>query len=86
MPDVLRGRVMSIFFLLIAGSTPIGGWLTGVLGEAIGVRQTLFIEAGICALGLATAMVYRSMHGAAFREAPPVRGPQAAGGTAGGGS
>jgi predicted MFS family arabinose efflux permease len=85
-PDELRGRVMSIFFLLFAGSTPIGGWLTGVLGDAIGVRQTLFIEAGICALGLATAMVYRSMHSAAFHEAPPVRGTRPAGGTAAGGS
>ena len=32
-PDELRGRVMSIFFLLFAGSTPVGGYLTGVLAE-----------------------------------------------------
>jgi MFS family permease len=67
-PDELRGRVMSIFFLLFAGSTPIGGYFTGRMGDAIGVRQTLFIEAGICVLGLGVALVYRWMHGAAFRE------------------
>jgi MFS family permease len=82
-PDELRGRIMSIFFLLFAGTTPIGGWLTGALGDAIGVRQTLFIEAAICAAGLAAAMVYRYMHMAAFREAPHAQRP-AAGSPAGG--
>lgn len=68
-PDELRGRVMSIFFLLFAGSTPLGGWLTGTFGEMIGVRLTLVIEAGICALGLGIALVYRWLHDSAFGEA-----------------
>ena len=68
-PDELRGRVMSIFFLLFAGSTPIGGWLTGTFAEIIGVRATLSIEAGICAIGVAVAYAYRLMHTAAFAEA-----------------
>jgi MFS family permease len=68
-PDELRGRVMSIFFLLFAGSTPIGGWFTGALGEVIGVRGTLAIDAGLCGLGLGIALGYRWMHSAAFREA-----------------
>ncbi len=58
-PDELRGRVMSIFFLLFAGSTPIGGYLTGVMAEAFGVRTALFVLAGICSVGLATAVAYR---------------------------
>ena len=33
-PDHLRGRVMSIYMLLFAGSTPIGGYLTGVMAES----------------------------------------------------
>lgn len=69
-PDELRGRVMSIFFLLFAGSTPIGGWLTGTFAEIIGVRSTLSIEAGICAIGVAVAYSYRLMHSEAFAQAP----------------
>ncbi|MEO6396865.1 MAG: MFS transporter, partial [Tepidiformaceae bacterium] len=72
-PDHLRGRVMSIFFLLFAGSTPIGGWLTGTFAEIIGVRATLGIEAGICAIGVATAYAYRLMHSEAFAEAARTR-------------
>ena len=68
-PDELRGRVMSIFFLLFAGSTPIGGWLTGTFAEIIGVRATLGIEACICAVGVGTAYAYRLMHSEAFAEA-----------------
>ena len=67
------GRVMSIFFLLFAGSTPIGGWITGALGDVIGVRETLFIEGGICGIGLVVAMTYRWMQRAAFAEPVPPR-------------
>jgi MFS family permease len=58
-PDELRGRVMSIFFLLFAGSTPLGGYLTGVMAETLGVRETLFVLAGICSVGLTLAIAYR---------------------------
>jgi MFS family permease len=36
-PDHLRGRVMSLYMLLFAGTTPIGGQLTGIMAERIGV-------------------------------------------------
>jgi MFS family permease len=36
-PDHLRGRVMSVYTTVFAGSTPIGGLLTGVLASAISV-------------------------------------------------
>ncbi len=58
-PDELRGRVMSIFFLLMAGSTPIGGLLTGQMADRIGVSRTLVIEAGLCAAGVIVALGYR---------------------------
>lgn len=57
-PDELRGRVMSIFFLLIAGSTPLGGFVTGFLGEHIGVRGGLLAMAGACFLGVFLAGLY----------------------------
>ena len=43
-PDHLRGRVMSIYFLLFAGTTPIGGFLTGLAANHIGVPETLMLE------------------------------------------
>lgn len=57
-PDELRGRVMSIFFLLFAGSTPIGGYITGFLTEHLGVRAGLTIMAGLCGGGTLLATVY----------------------------
>jgi MFS family permease len=43
-----RGRVLSLYTLLFAGSTPIGGAVTGWLANAWGIRVTMAIEAGIC--------------------------------------
>jgi MFS family permease len=57
-PDHLRGRVMSLYMLLFAGTTPIGGELTGFMAEHIGVRPTVGIEAAVCAVGIAAALAY----------------------------
>lgn len=61
-PDELRGRVISIYMLLFAGSTPIGGWLTGTLSQAVGVPETLAIEAGLCGFGLVLGLAYRVLN------------------------
>lgn len=58
-PDVLRGRVMSLYWLLFAGSTPIGATLIGALARTIGVPQTLLICAALCLLGVAIAAGYQ---------------------------
>lgn len=58
-PDELRGRVMSIYILLFAGSTPIGGFLIGTLSDIIGVSWTLFVCAVLCGLGVGGALLYR---------------------------
>ena len=58
-PDVLRGRVMSLYILLFAGSTPIGGFLIGTLSNIIGVSWTLFVCAVLCLVGVLGAVVYR---------------------------
>jgi MFS family permease len=58
-PDALRGRVMSLYMLLFAGSTPIGGLLIGTLSNIIGVSETLLICAALCLLGVGGALVYR---------------------------
>lgn len=61
-PDRLRGRVMSVFFLLLAGSTPIGAWLTGFLSEQIGVPPTIGILGGLCAVGVTLGLLYYASH------------------------
>jgi predicted MFS family arabinose efflux permease len=61
-PDHLRGRVMSLYMLLFAGTTPIGGQLTGIMAEHIGIQSTVGIEAAICALGIAAALAYLAAH------------------------
>jgi MFS family permease len=58
-PDALRGRVMSLYMLLFAGSTPIGGLLIGTLSNIIGVSETLLVCAALCLLGIGGALVYR---------------------------
>jgi MFS family permease len=58
-PDALRGRVMSLYMLLFAGSTPIGGLLIGTLSNIIGVSYTLLVCASLCLLGVGGALVYR---------------------------
>jgi MFS family permease len=61
-PDHLRGRVMALWMLLFAGSTPFGGYLTGFLAEHIGVQEAIGINAGMCALGVAVAGAYYVTH------------------------
>jgi MFS family permease len=64
-PGHLRGRVMSLYMLLFLGSTPIGGELTGVMAEHIGVQLTVGIEAAICAVGIAAGVAYLAAQHAA---------------------
>lgn len=61
-PDHLRGRVMSLWMLLVAGSTPIGGFLTGFLAEHIGVQEAIGINAGACIVGTGLGLVYYLTH------------------------
>jgi MFS family permease len=58
-PDELRGRVMSLYVLLFAGSTPIGGFLTGALSSSLGVPAALLICAIFCMVGVICALVYQ---------------------------
>ncbi|MFL5804098.1 MAG: MFS transporter [Roseiflexaceae bacterium] len=58
-PDALRGRVLSLYMLLFAGSTPIGGLLIGSLSNVIGVSWTLLFCAALCLAGVGGALVYR---------------------------
>lgn len=49
-PDVFRGRVMSVFMFTFAGFMPFGSLIAGVLSQNIGVRPTVMLSGAICAL------------------------------------
>jgi len=61
-PDHLRGRVMSLYMLLFAGSTPIGGYLTGLMAEHLGVQAAVGIEAVLCLVGVGAGLLYFFSH------------------------
>ncbi|GER91401.1 MFS transporter [Dictyobacter vulcani] len=46
-PDHLRGRVMSVYMLVFAGSTPIGNLFTGWMAGLVGISLTLIVNAVI---------------------------------------
>ncbi|WEO93189.1 MFS transporter [Streptomyces sp. FXJ1.172] len=45
----LRGRVMSVYFLVLLGGTPVGAPLVGLLSDAFGARSTLLLGGVISA-------------------------------------
>jgi hypothetical protein len=49
---------VSIFILLQAGSTPIGGFMAGYLSDVAGVGQSVAIQAICCGLGVFVAAAY----------------------------
>lgn len=57
-PGHMRGRVMGMYALLFAGTTPIGSALFGFLVERFGVPTTVMEMAGVCALGVAAGLWY----------------------------
>lgn len=57
-PGDMRGRVMSIYQLLFAGTTPIGSLIIGWLAERGGVQRAVAIVAGVCGLGVFAALAY----------------------------
>ena len=52
-PDHLRGRVMSLYILLFAGTTPIGAFLLGNAAERIGVQKAVVLFGVISGAGRA---------------------------------
>jgi MFS family permease len=69
-PDHLRGRVMALYLLLFAGSTPIGGFLTGFMADRLGVPSAIGIEAALCLVGVAAGLLYFFSHRRQIGEAP----------------
>jgi MFS family permease len=77
-PGPLRGRVMSLYFLLFAGTTPIGGFLVGVLTAQFGVHQAIVFLGVACIAGVVGAGIYAWRSRAVFQRrnaAPPLIEP-----------
>ncbi len=47
-PEHLRGRVVSIYLMILMGSTPIGALVSGALAELIGVSAVTTLNALLC--------------------------------------
>lgn len=71
-PDRLRGRVMSLFVLLLAGTTPFGSALLGFGAEAFGISDAIVGFGVITAAGLAGLLV---LHARRDRTVPPQHRP-----------
>jgi hypothetical protein len=52
-PDELRGRVMSLYVMVFAGSAPIGGLFAGAVAEARGAPAAFLVGALLSALTVA---------------------------------
>lgn len=62
-PDDLRGRVSSLYFLLFAGSTPIGAFCIGTLAERWTIQGAVLAAASLCLLGVGLGLLYDRRHG-----------------------
>jgi MFS family permease len=76
-----RGRVLALYMLLFAGSTPIGSAVTGLVSDRWDIRVALGVNGIVCVLGVLLAGVYsvvaRRRAAAESRQAAEARGPSA---------
>ena len=56
-PDVLRGRVMSVFTTVFAGSTPIGGLISGTLAAFGGAPLAMLVGGSVAFLAAAVGFM-----------------------------
>ena len=69
-----RGRVMSIYAMLLLGGTPIGAPLLGWVGQAFGARWTLIGGGGLTLIGVAVSvLVLARMNGVKIASLVPHR-------------
>lgn len=77
-PDRLRGRVMSVYTTVFAGSTPIGGLMAGGIASAMGAPAGLLLGGGVAVVvALGGVLSIRSLTDKDVRPAGPSPGRQA---------
>ena len=68
-PDELRGRVMSVYTTIFAGSTPIGALIAGALASALGAAAALGIGGILTLLVGGSALLWLRAHPGVARAA-----------------
>ncbi|MFI5226151.1 MAG: MFS transporter [Candidatus Limnocylindrales bacterium] len=71
-PDMLRGRVMSVYLTVFAGTSPIGGLLFGALAANAGAQAAIAIGGGISAIAAVLGFVWLARLQKAASIAAPV--------------
>jgi len=61
-PDELRGRVMSLYTLVLLGFIPVGNLMVGSLATFIGPQHTLTISTSLCIVIQATILIKKREH------------------------
>jgi MFS family permease len=77
-PDLLRGRVMSVYTTVFAGSSPFGNLLTGAIAAAAGIAVAI-LAGGVLSLAVVAAAVWwvRRGGGRGLASMPAVGDPRA---------
>jgi len=57
-PKELRGRIMGLYVVIFAGSTPIGALFTGFAAEILGTAAMILIEGTLCLIGVGAGIFY----------------------------
>lgn len=57
-PDEVRGRAMAVYWMVFAGSTPIGALFVGWSARQLGVPFALLLCACLCLIGSTTALLF----------------------------
>jgi MFS family permease len=57
-PDALRGRVMSLYVTVFAGTAPLGGLFAGAMAEAFGAAAGFIVGASL-AVGILALVAWR---------------------------
>ncbi len=70
-PDALRGRVMSVYTTVFAGSTPIGGILIGSIASMYGTPAAIGFGGVVSAVAAVVAGAWVLRGGGVSRAAPP---------------
>lgn len=71
-PDHLRGRVMSVYMLVFAGSVPLGNLFTGGLAHFFGASIALLIGASLSMIAAVVGWVLRAPAEKNLAEAPTI--------------
>ncbi len=57
-PKELRGRIMGLYVVIFAGSTPIGALFTGFVADLVGTVPMILIEGLLCMVGVGAGILY----------------------------